>query len=386
MRMAIFDCFSGASGNMIVASLLNVTLTEDELEKIIERLNLSLNLRVRSVSRRGVSAPLVEVEETEERTRTFEEVKKIIAESDLDDRVKKESLNIFERLAIAEGNVHGRDYRKAVFHEVGCDDAIFDVVSSTAGMLRLIERGYRIFTTPIVTGTGFVETSHGRYPVPAPATLEIVKGSGLKLVFEGSGELLTPTGAAILAHFSEGEPLSPIRVESVSYGAGSSERGVPNVIRLILASSFERDSVAIVETNVDDMSGEDLAFAIERIMECSHDVSVIPAVGKKGRAAYVIRAIADLSRAEDVAERMMEHTTTIGVRIIPSYHRMREVRETRKLTVNVQGRNYEVRVKVSGKTVKPEFDDLKKIAIETGLSIDRVRKAVEREIDEALNR
>lgn len=386
MRMAIFDCFSGASGNMIVASLLNVTLTESDLENIVRELNLDLEFRVREVNRKGISAPLVEVDESSRHTRTFEKVASLIRDSGIDERVKKESLKIFERLAVAEGRVHGRDYRKAVFHEIGCDDAIFDIVSAATGIVRLMEKDYRVFTTPVVTGSGFVDTMHGRYPVPAPATLEVVKGSRLRLVFEGEGELLTPTGAAILAHFSEGEPPQPLTIENIAYGAGSADREIPNVIRLVLAESLESDAIAIVETNVDDMSGEDIAFAVERIMEHSHDVSVIPALGKKGRPAYLIRAITDLSRAEEVAKVMMEQTTTIGVRILPAYHRIKEHRKSGKIDVKVLGRRYNISVKVAGGKVKPEYEDLKRIAVETGMSIGRVREIVKREIDEATHR
>ncbi|AKG92334.1 TIGR00299 family protein [Geoglobus ahangari] len=386
MRAAIFDCFSGASGNMILASLLNVTLTERDLEDVVRKLNLNLDFEVRQVSRKGISAPLIEVSEGSGKTRTFEEVVGLIRGSELDSRVKAESLKVFERLAVAEGRVHGRDYRKAVFHEVGGDDAIFDVVSAVIGILRLMDMGYRVFTTPIMTGRGFAETMHGRYPIPAPATLEIARESRLKLVIDGEGELLTPTGAAILAHFSEGEPPNPLMVREVSYGAGSVEREVPNVLRLILAEVFERDEIAIVETNVDDMSGEDLAFAVERIMELSHDVSVIPALGKKGRPAYLIRAISDLSNAEDVARAMMEHTTTIGVRILPAYHRVKEVRRAGRVEVEVLGRQYEVGVKVAGGRAKPEYEDLRRIAVETGISMSRLREIVKREMDEAANR
>ena len=386
MRMAIFDCFSGASGNMITASLLNVTLTESDLEDVVKKLGLDISFSVKRVSRKGISAPLIEVDENGEVNRSFREVREMILDARIDGRVKKESLGIFERLARAEGKVHGRDYSRAVFHEVGSDDAIFDVVSAVTGVLRLRDMGYGIFTTPVVTGRGFVDTIHGKYPVPAPATLEAARDSRLRLVLEGDGELLTPTGAAILAHFSEGEPLQPARVMSISYGAGSLEREVPNVLRLILAEHIERDMIAIVETNVDDVRGEDIAFALERIMEYSHDVSAIPALGKKGRPAYLIRAIADMSRVEDVARAMMEHTGTIGVRIMPVYHRMREHRHGMKVKVNVLGRDYEVRVKVSGDRMKPEHDDLRRIAAETGLSIVKLREIVARELNETAHR
>lgn len=181
--------------------------------------------------------------------------------------MKEDAKKILEILAKAEGVVHGRDYRNATFHELGGDDAIFDIVCSAMGIRRLIEEGYRIFANPIRTGRGFVEFSHGRYPVPTPVVLEILKNSKLEVIFEGNLELLTPTASAILAYYCEGVLRQPLKVERISYGAGSYESDVPNVLRLILGSVEIHDSIAVIETNLDDLSCEEVGFALERLRE-----------------------------------------------------------------------------------------------------------------------
>jgi hypothetical protein len=244
MKVAIFDAFNGAGGDMIIASLLQVTLNEEELMEVPRILGIDLKPRVSEVRKRGISASQIEVGEGG-KERTFGEVVEIISSSKLNDRVKKDTISIFEILAKAEGKIHGRDYREAVFHEVGSDDAIFDIAAAAIGIGRLKEKGYKIFTTPIRLGGGFVEFSHGRYPAPAPATLEILTRSKIEAVYDGEGELLTPTAAAIFAYYSEGSFKQPFIIERVSYGAGKRESEVPNVLRLILGRATVRDPVTV---------------------------------------------------------------------------------------------------------------------------------------------
>ncbi len=382
--MAIFDCFSGASGDMIIASMLGLTLEESDLDDIIRVLRLDLDFKIEEVSKRGIKAKRIQVKEMRKK-RGYGEVVRLIKESRLNEELKKHVLKIFEKLAIAEGKIHGKDYKKAVFHEVGSDDAIFDIACSAKGILELRKNGYRIYTTPINAGRGFVESEHGIYPVPAPATLEIVRMSNLKIAVVGEGELLTPTGAAILAHFSEGEPNFSFYVERISYGAGYKDWEVPNLLRLILGESFEKDEVAVIETTVDDMTGEDLRHAMDVIMKESHDVYAIPGIGKKGRPCFEIKAICDAGKAERVADLILKQTSTLGVRILPFYHRIKVSRDVRNIRLKIGEREYSVRIKVSDYRFKPEFEDIRRISEESGLSIEEVRRAVELKIHEASN-
>jgi hypothetical protein len=385
MKLAIFDAFSGAGGDMIVASLLDVALDQDDLVRIPEILGIEVRVKASKVMKKGISAWHVDVESKGGDTeRTFREVREILSSSELDDQIKQDAAAIFEILARAEGRIHGRDYREAVFHEVGSDDAIFDIVAAVTGIRKLKERGYRIFTTPVRLGSGFVEFSHGKYPVPAPATLEIISESKIEVIHGGEGELLTPTAAAILAYYSEGTFRQPFTVEKVSYGAGDREGEVPNVLRLILASAALHDSIVVIETNVDDATGEVIGYALEKLASLAYDVAAIPTYGKKGRPSIILKAISSLERSEEVAKIMMEETGSLGVRIIPIHHRVKAHRNEEIKEVKIGGKKFSVRVKRSfpdGEVVKAEFEDVKRIAEETGLPLRKIYEMIRRWIE-----
>ncbi|MEM3895828.1 MAG: LarC family nickel insertion protein, partial [Archaeoglobaceae archaeon] len=219
-----------------------------------------------------------------------------------------------------------------------------------------------------------VATSHGTFPVPTPAVLEILKNSRLKVLFDGKGELLTPTATAILSYYCEGVFRYPLEVESISYGAGSYETEVPNVLRLILGFSELSDSVAVLETVVDDLSAEELGFALEKLREISLDVIAVPVVGKKSRSATLIKLITKLENAEEMALKLMKETGSLGVRIIPVYHRMIADREIKEKEVFLEDRRFKVRFKISKTlgTVKPEFEDVVKIAKELDMPIFKI--------------
>ncbi len=385
MKLAIFDAFSGAGGDMIVASLLDISLSKDDIARIPEVLGINVRVRASKVDRKSISAWHVDVESWGKDERTFKEVMEILASSELDESIKGDASKIFEILARAEGKIHGRDYRNAVFHEVGSDDAIFDVVAAVTGIRRLKDKGYRIFTTPVRLGSGFTEFSHGKYPVPSPATLEILAGSRIEVVHGGEGELFTPTAAAILAYYSEGTFRQPFTVEKVSYGAGKRESSeVPNVLRLIIGSADLHDSIVVVETNVDDATGEVIGYAMEKLSGIAYDVTAIPAYGKKGRPSVILKAISSVERSEEVAKTMMEETGSLGVRIIPVHHRLKAHRNEELREVEIEGRRFSVRVKRSypdGQVVKAEFDDVKRIAEETGLPLRRIYEVLRRWIE-----
>ncbi|MEM4156441.1 MAG: nickel pincer cofactor biosynthesis protein LarC, partial [Archaeoglobaceae archaeon] len=263
--------------------------------------------------------------------------------------------------------------------EIGSDDAIFDVVCSAKGIRRLMSEGYRLFASPIRLGSGFVETSHGKYPVPAPAVLEILKSSKLEVIFGGEKELLTPTASAILAHYCEGVFKYPLKVEKVSYGAGSYETEAPNVLRLILGFSEISDSIAVIETLVDDLSGEEIGYAVEKLRAENLDAIAIPVIAKKSRPAIKIEVLTKLENAEETAVQLMRETGSLGVRIIPIYHRMIAERAMEEREIEIFGKKFKVRFKISKLlgTTKPEFEDVAKIAKELNLPIYKVYKLLE---------
>ncbi|WP_202320584.1 nickel pincer cofactor biosynthesis protein LarC [Archaeoglobus neptunius] len=388
MKVAIFDAFNGAGGDMIIASMLDVGIRKSEIDEILSSINLKIDYRIEKADVKGIRARRIRVMERGRVKRSFEDVVSIIKSSGIDGEVKNDALKIFEILARAEGRVHGKDYRKAVFHEVGSDDAIFDVLCSAKAFRNLADKGYSFFAKPIRVGSGFIDFSHGRYPVPSPAVLEILKDAKIKILMEGEGELLTPTAAAILSYYCDDFPPFPMRIENVSYGAGSRETEVPNVLRLILGKVELHDSIAVIETNLDDVSGEYMGYAMENLIQVDGvlDVTTIPAFGKKGRPGFVMRIIANLDRAEEVAEEVMRQTGSLGVRIIPVYHRQIAEREEYRMKVKIRGEDFEVRFKRSlpeFRHMKPEFDDIAMIASRLDIPIHEVYRKVLRVLENA---
>ncbi len=375
MRIAIVDCSNGASGDMIVASMIDIVLSVEDLERIKDILALNIDFRIEEVNKKGIRAKRIVVNERKVE-RNLDEVSKLIKSKLKGElaEISKDALDIFERIARAEARVHGKKIEDVVFHEVGSDDAIFDVVASSLAFNRLIRKGYRIFSTPVNLGGGEVETHHGTYAVPPPAVMEILKNSRIDVFFgeKEDGELLTPTAAAILTHFSEGEFRYAFRVEEIGYGAGQRNTRKPNILRLILGCSEFADRIAIVETNVDDASGEVIGNAMSVLVDKCFDIIAIPYFGKKNRPGYMLKAICKLDEVEEVSKAIMNETGSIGVRIIPVHHRIYSFREEEKVEVAIGGRTFTIRIKRSYPErgiIKPEFEDVKKVADELGITL-----------------
>jgi uncharacterized protein (TIGR00299 family) protein len=241
MKIAYFDCFAGASGDMILGALLDAGLDIEELRRDLAKLRLShYDVQVKKVIKKGIggSQAIVNVDEDHHHHhhRNLNHIKEIIEKSELEESVKLKSIEIFTRLAEAEAKVHRTTIDQIHFHEVGAMDAIIDVVGSVAGLSALgIEE---IYCSPLHVGTGTVKCAHGTLPVPAPATAELIRG---KPVYSAGveGELLTPTGAAILSTLASGfGPMPAMNLETIGYGAGTSERAIPNLLRLITGEAI----------------------------------------------------------------------------------------------------------------------------------------------------
>ncbi|MBW1780529.1 MAG: nickel pincer cofactor biosynthesis protein LarC [Deltaproteobacteria bacterium] len=250
MKIAYFDCFSGASGDMILGSLIDAGLDIDRLRKDLQKLQLTgYDLSVKKVTRKGIAGTqvLVTIDEDHhaQHHRHLQDIKKIIEQSELDESIKQRGAAIFTRLAEAEAKVHHISIEHVHFHEVGAMDTIIDVIGAVAGITALGIQ--KILTSPLHLGTGTVECAHGTLPVPAPATSELVKGkpvysTGIK------GELLTPTGAAILTTLSSDfGPMPAMTVEEIGYGAGTWETDIPNLLRLLIGTEREKSHEPIIQ-------------------------------------------------------------------------------------------------------------------------------------------
>ncbi len=392
MKALVFEPFSGASGDMVIGSLLDLGADESKIRDAIS--DFDLELAVKEVKKRGIVAKKVEFVSMNARRKksvgSYKDIISTIEGSGLSKVVIQNSLSVLERIANAESKVHGEPKESLFFHELGALDTIGDLVGSSIAFLDI--HADAIISTPISVGSGFVDTEHGLLPVPAPATVEILRNS--TLLYQGgpvATELLTPTGAAIFAHFVQhSEPFLPqMRIEKTGYGAGSKDLPSPNVLRASIGEIEEsvfllRDEVEVLETNVDNVTGEVLGNLIEVLMaEGAKDVSIVPAQMKKGRSGHIIKVIIAPQDTSRIAHRIMEETGSLGVRVMQVKHRFVANREQRKVKVAVKGIEKEVGVKIGRDAkgnllnVAAEFEDAKRVATELKMPLKEVIKLVE---------
>jgi hypothetical protein len=319
--------------------------------------------------------------------RSYPEVVDLVESMGLPAAVESDALAVFELLGEAEADVHGTDLAETHFHEVGADDAVADVVGVCLLLADLDVD--RVVTTPLATGGGEVSMSHGTYPVPTPATVNLASEASWSL--RGGPvemELLTPTGAALLAHLAEGvDALPTTRVETSGYGAGGYDvPEYPNVLRAVVGESrdgLRREPVRVLETNVDDVAPEVLGGLHDTLAAVgARDVSVVPTTMKKSRPGHLVKVVVRAADAERVAQRLAEETGTLGVRETGVRHRFVADRAFETVTVEVDGEPHEVTVKVASAggerfDASAEFDDALAVARETGLPVREVMRRAE---------
>ena len=381
---------------MLIGALLDLGADESSVTEYMEIVG-GISVVVKDVKNHGIKATRVIVETEDEGHRKFVEVRDILNDLSINEKIKRDALNITEKIAIVEAKIHNTTIDKVVFHEVGALDAIADVLGACRAFFEL-GKDRKICSTTISLGGGRVNTLHGVLPVPAPATLELL--SGTQLMTQGGPideELLTPTGAAILGHFvKKSFPFFPeMAVERIGYGAGSKDLPFPNVLRAVIGkggSDLQTDEISVIETNVDDVTGEILGNLIEQLLDLgARDVAVIPATMKKGRSGHIIQVIAKPSDVQTLARKMIEETGTLGVRVLPIRHRLIALREMRPIELELDSCRYEVMVKVAydlkGEmlNVSCEFEDAKKVAASTGRAVKDVMQLAEERAKERLS-
>jgi uncharacterized protein (TIGR00299 family) protein len=386
MRIAYFDCFSGISGNMVLGALVDAGLEVEWLRQELAKLKLAgYKIEVNRVLKRHIAGTLVDVKTQEEGVeRHLGDILDLIERSDLSGKVKGTSQAVFTKLAEAEARVHGLDVEDIHFHEVGGLDAIVDIVGSIVGLRSLgIEA---VYSSPLHLGTGFVECAHGTLPVPAPATLELVKG---KAVYgrDIEAELVTPTGAAIITTLAKGFGRSPLmEVEAIGYGAGHRDLPIPNLLRISIgkaieadARGYEEDVVTVMEANIDDMNPEFYDHVMSRLFEKGAlDVFLTPIQMKRNRPAVKLNALvreADLGGMLDI---FFEETTTLGVRL---YEARRKKLSRESIVVKTKYGRVDVKVGKLGdavKNVSPEYEDCRRLASQLGVSLKEVYEEARR--------
>ena len=421
VKTLYFDCFSGISGDMTIGALLDAGLDFNYLKTEIGKLPVDgFELRLSRTVRANLNAAKFDVlvegdsghdhghepaPDDDERTdghesghdprhahthsqshthghlhRKSSEILDMIHRSALSPGVRRRAAGIFQKLAIAEGRVHDMPPDDVEFHEVGAIDSIVDVVGAAIGIEALEVERFRC--SAINVGGGFIHCQHGVYPVPAPATANLLANATVYSKYVEK-ELVTPTGAAILAAtVDEFGPLDGLRIDKVGYGAGAGDFGeFPNCLRLFVGTEVEEtnavaaDRVVAIEANIDDMSAEGLSYASRKLLESGAlDVITIPVLMKKGRPGHLLQVLVSPADSDRIARAIFEETTTIGVR-----KRWMERQVLHRDVVEVHTANGPIRVKVSrleGRvvTVSPEYDDCARVAGESNRPFHEVHE------------
>ncbi|MDT7542884.1 MAG: pyridinium-3,5-bisthiocarboxylic acid mononucleotide nickel chelatase [Acidobacteriota bacterium] len=367
MRTLYFDCFAGASGDMILGALVAAGADAQKLREQLQLLDVSnFDVSFHTVDRSGISATRAEVRtEDEKHHRHLSMILKIIERSRLSASVKARASRIFARLAEAEARVHNVAVESVHFHEVGAMDAIIDVVGACIGFELLnVER---FVASPLHTGSGTVEMAHGRFPVPPPAVVELLRDAPTYAT-DIQGELLTPTGAAIISTLCESYGAMPMmRVASVGYGAGGREyERFPNVLRVMIGET-EGDAgderLLIVETNLDDVSPQIIGHLMERAFERGAlDCYFTPVQMKKNRPGVLISILCHPQEREAIYQLLFNETTTLGVR---SHEVARRALPRESMLVQTEFGAIRIKVaRTQGRIVNasPEYDDCRAAA------------------------
>jgi uncharacterized protein (TIGR00299 family) protein len=387
-----FDAFSGIAGNMVLGALLDAGLSRKQLEADLEGLALPHRLVVKKVRRGALAARYVDVRTGDGKRatakrdrahpdghghshgRSHAEITQLLGKAKLAPEVRARALAAFEALGRAEAKVHGISLAKVHFHEVGAVDAIVDIVGAAIGLARL--EITRVTSSPVALGEGMAEMAHGRLPLPAPATLELLKGIPT-VPAHVEWETVTPTGAAILATCVDAFGALPaMTVETIGYGAGNDRPGAtPNVLRAVVGRTpgLGKDRIVCLETNLDDLVPEHFDYLMERLLDAGAlDVSIQHLQMKKNRPGFLVRVLARPADRLPLSQLMFAESTAIGVRATEADRLMLE-REVRR----VETAHGKIRVKIvwdgqGGFESSPEYDDCKRAARKSGVALREV--------------
>lgn len=386
MKTLYFDCFAGVSGDMILGALLAAGVEPDMFKQRLSLLGVDgYSIDFETVDRSGISATYARVSTAHERVhRHLADILKIIYESSLSDEVKERAAKIFSRLAEAEARVHNLPVERIHFHEVGALDAIIDVVGAAICFELLgVER---FVSSPLHVGSGMVEMDHGRFPVPPPAVAELLKGAPFYST-DIVGELVTPTGAAIITTVcSEYGPIPPMVLQQTGYGAGTREyQKFPNALRVLIGEDSTTESAGVVaerlwmiETNMDDISSQILGHVMERVFDLGAlDCYFTSVQMKKNRPGVLLSILCRAEQRSALTTLLFSETTTLGVR---AYEIERRALQRKIVVVETQYGPIDVKVaQLNGHVVKamPEFEQCRRAAREANVPLRLVEEAAQ---------
>jgi uncharacterized protein (TIGR00299 family) protein len=393
MKLAWIDAFSGVSGDMTLAALVDLGFDPAELAALPSALGLTgVSITTSEVRRGPLRARRVEVVASGKQPhRHLKDVRAILTGGGLPESVAARALAVFTRLAEAEAKVHGEPVEKVHFHEVGAADAIVDIAGACLGFHRLGVEA--IYASAIVVGSGTVVAAHGTLPVPAPATALLLEGAPIDLT-RLEGERTTPTGAALVVTLAKGFDPPPFRLLGQGVGAGGRDpKDRPNVLRILLGETSDptaggagRRTIAVVETTLDDASPQTVAHVAQRLLDLgARDAFVTSVLMKKGRPGVTVTALCDPALVDEVALLLFRETPTIGLRV---RHEIRhELAREEALVRLPEG---EVRLKVvtlpdGSRRARPEYESLAALAKTSGASLETLAARALAVYDEAGN-
>ncbi len=400
---------AGISGNMLVGALVDIGANKNNIKRVMEEVSKpfgGVEVSLDKVNKSGIESTFCSVSVIHEEHDNNHHISfpKFISKID---KLKNEDISgltndmvdlaklVFERIAFSESRVHGKSMDKIHFHEVGAADAVADIFGTIFAYFDLGLDKEKVIGLPIALGGGTIETLHGQIPVPAPATLDILKGefnnsineNGLKEVKSFGGpineELATPTGVALYMELCDEflEFIPMISPELIAYGAGSKEFNFPNILRVIKSKNeTEKHKISVIETNIDHMSGEELGFLFDILLiEGALDVAMIPIVMKKNRPGHLIKIISKNDSVNHLVDILFKETGTLGIRINENVHRGIAERKLVPLDINISGHIYTINFKIGFLndeiiSHKPEYEDIRRISVEQDIPLVEVRQ------------
>ena len=394
MKVLYFDCSSGISGNMTLGALMELIDEPDYLQKELAKLNIDgYHLHVTKTKKNGITGTYVDVhleehphhhdhehhhhEHHHHVHRNLFDVNKIIDDSGINERAKALAKRIFLRVALAESKVHNEELANVHFHEVGAIDSIVDIIGTAILITKIAPD--KIYSSIVNDGHGFIECAHGTISVPVPATSEIFAASNVVArQIDIDTELVTPTGAAIIAELSSSfQPMPPMNVQKIGWGCGTKELNIPNVLKVSLGTIDKtNDEIIVMETNIDDCSSEILAYTAEKLFENGAlDVFFTPIYMKKNRPAYRLSTACKEDKLELLQNIIFRETTTIGIR---------DRREERKILARKAIELDTPYGKIAAKEVTnndetyvyPEYESIKRLAKEHDLAVKEIYKLI----------
>jgi uncharacterized protein (TIGR00299 family) protein len=392
-KILYFDCACGISGDMTVGALLDLDIQKDAFLKELDKLNIAgYRIEIKKNKKNGIEGTdfhvVIEPPEEKPTHRNLEDIKALLKNSELKEPVKQMSLDIFTCLAEAEAKVHGIPVSQVHFHEIGAIDSIIDIVG-TAICINMLQ-AIKIYASALPLGRGFVNCAHGKIPVPAPATLEILKDIPV-YSSNTEGELVTPTGAAIVKTISQKIiPLPDVIIHRIGYGTGKRNYSIPSLLRVYWCEEIKADTqeeeLVVMETNIDDMNPEIYSFLVPELLDKGAlDVSLTSITMKKGRPGIMLSMLCNPEKQNILEELLYLETTTLGIR---RYSVKRSCLKRRNVKIDTPYGH--VRVKIAyyqNKPIKaaPEYEDIRKISEENSLSIQKVYGIVNKLIMEKMD-